>query len=286
MRTFAARAPNHLGDGVMALPAMHALAALGDLTIYAPRWGNDLYRQVRAAILPRGDMAPADVAVLFSPSFRAAWQARRCRRRIGTATDGRSLLLTDRIRPQRHMADTYRSLVEPVGGEVTGKPQWGILDEGQPSDVPEGHIAIQPIGATLGSREWRGFPTLAERLDAPVVWYAGPGQERALEHWAPAGAMRRVGLSLPALASSLQRARVWVSIDTGPAHFARACGVPTVCVHVSTSARESGPLGGISVAADVPQHGRLARALRGAPQPVHVPVDDVLLAIERVGGSR
>ena len=163
MRTFAARAPNHLGDGVMALPAMHALAALGDLTIYAPRWGNDLYRQVRAAILPRGDMAPADVAVLFSPSFRAAWQARRCRRRIGIATDVRSLLLTDRIRPQRHMADTYRSLVEPVGGEVTGKPQWGILDEGQPSDVPGSH-------RDSADRRDVGVTRVAWFSDARSVW--------------------------------------------------------------------------------------------------------------------
>src|SRR5690606_38407840 len=50
----AARAPNHLGDGVMALPALEALARLGDLTIHAPRWGEALYRDLPARVVPRG----------------------------------------------------------------------------------------------------------------------------------------------------------------------------------------------------------------------------------------
>ncbi|MEQ1508193.1 MAG: hypothetical protein ABMB14_38540 [Myxococcota bacterium] len=32
----AARAPNHLGDGVLALPAIAALARLGSVEVYAP----------------------------------------------------------------------------------------------------------------------------------------------------------------------------------------------------------------------------------------------------------
>jgi len=283
MTTYAARAPNHLGDGVMALPAMHALAALGELTIYAPSWAYDLYRDVDARIVPRGAMSRADVAILFPPSFRAAWESRRCRRRIGTASDGRALLLTDRVKPGIHMADTYTALVERAGAVVTSTPCWRSRGTDPSPDVPAGHVAIQPVGATLGAREWEGFSRLAQRLNSPVVWYAGPGQEEALERWAPKGADRRVGLSLPALACALKSARTWVSIDTGPAHFARACGVPTVCVHVTTNARESGPSGGISVATGTSSDGRwsMTRARRG---PLQVPVEDVLLAIERAGG--
>jgi len=273
MTTFAARAPNHLGDGVMALPAMHALAALGELTIYAPTWARDLYRDVDARVVPRGEMARADVSVVFSPSFRAAWQARRCRRRVGTPSDGRSFLLTDRVREETHMADTYAALVKCVGGLAAGYPQWRARSADPDADVPEGHVAIQPVGATLGSREWRGFSRLAQRVEAPVVWYAGPEQEKALATWAPPDSIQRVGLPLPALAAALNRARAWVSIDTGPAHFARACGVPTVCIHVSTSARASGPLGGISVASGVSE---------GACR--QVPIEDVMAAIRRVGG--
>ena len=80
MNRIAARAPNHLGDGVLALPALEALARLvgsrGRFEIYAPAWADDLYRDLPAIVRPRGTMAPADAAALFPPSLRAAIEAR------------------------------------------------------------------------------------------------------------------------------------------------------------------------------------------------------------------
>ena len=54
-------------------------------------------------------------------------------------------------------------------------------------------------------------------------------------------------MSLPAFAAALRRCAVFVSNDSGAAHFARACGVPTVVVHGSTTARRTGPAGAVPV---------------------------------------
>ena len=71
-----ARAPDHLGDGVMALPAMAALSRLGPLRIRGPGWARRLYRGLGEIVEDPGD---AELAVLFKPAFRAAWEARRVR---------------------------------------------------------------------------------------------------------------------------------------------------------------------------------------------------------------
>ena len=56
-----------------------------------------------------------------------------------------------------------------------------------------------------------------------------------------------MGLALPSFAQALSRCRVFVSVDTGPAHFSRACGVPTVVVHGSTTSERTGPSGSVGV---------------------------------------
>ena len=96
LRPITVRAPDHLGDGVLALPAVRALAELGPLRIEGPTWVPHLYRHLLPARPPGG---PAELAVLLKPSFSAAWQARGHTRRIGLSTDLRRLLLTTAVRP-------------------------------------------------------------------------------------------------------------------------------------------------------------------------------------------
>jgi heptosyltransferase-2 len=289
--TLAARAPNHLGDGVMALPALHALAAAGPLTIHAPAWGPTLYRDVAARVVPRGPI-DADVAVLFAPSFRSAWEARRCGRRIGVASDYRRWLLTDVVQEAEHRADTYARLAERAGAEVRGPPAWRS-DDGQGGTevdelgVPDGHVGLNPITVGGPVREWRRWAELADRLEAPVVFYGGPGEEALVA--AVAGPHRRlVGLTLPAFASALRRCRVFVSNDSGAAHFARACGARTVVVYGSTTASRTGPAGAVGVEgpdlACRPCYGRTCAVVgpEGAPPCLDVGVEVVLGAIDGV----
>jgi heptosyltransferase-2 len=129
------RAPNWLGDAVLALPAMAAIRRAfpdAELTVAAPASLAPLYREgttvhpdrvldlpdtQRAAIaaLTAGNF---DLGILFPNSFRSAWQLRRAGvpARWGYATAGRGLLLTRTSRPEkvaqpRHHADYFRSLV-------------------------------------------------------------------------------------------------------------------------------------------------------------------------------
>jgi len=129
------RAPNWLGDAVMALPAMAALRAafqdrtlilaaapsiaplFQEITQVAPDQILTVEKGAEASTLRS---AAADVAVLFPNSFRAAWVCRRAgiRQRWGYRAHGRSFLLTRGIgRPRGHLHQSayYRHLVTALG---------------------------------------------------------------------------------------------------------------------------------------------------------------------------
>ena len=93
------RMPDHLGDGVQALPALAALCAAHEVTAVGPSWVAVLSRGLACATAPEvtaaGEPGAFDAACLFKPSFSAAWKARRIRRRVGVSWDARRLLLTD-----------------------------------------------------------------------------------------------------------------------------------------------------------------------------------------------
>jgi heptosyltransferase II len=278
-----ARAPNHLGDGVMTLPAMHALAALDELVISAPRWGPELYRDVAATVIPRGPLPPADTAVLFSPSLRAAWQARRARRRIGTPTDHRRWLLTDPVAAGVHQTETYARLAAAAGAVVKGDPQWVPRRDDPDPEVPRDHVGLNPISASGAVREWPGFAALAARLPDPVVVYGGPGEEARVLPLA-SGRSTRIGLSLAAFGRALQQCRLFVSNDSGAAHFARACGTPTIVLYGSTIPAHSGPIGADAVFGPRPA----CAPCRGRWCPydldcLRIPVDVVLARIAAKG---
>src|SRR5262249_36687094 len=116
--------PNWVGDTVMATPAIHAVREkfpkahvvgvgrpyLRDLLDGSP-WINEFVDFDKHGPRPQRPVAVwrhfrqrmIDIALLFPNSFRAALVARLagCRRRIGYARYGRSLLLTDRLLPIR-----------------------------------------------------------------------------------------------------------------------------------------------------------------------------------------
>jgi len=241
----AARAPNHLGDGVMAMPALSALARRGEVTVYAPHWGADLYRDLPVRVRPRGRIAPADLAVLFPPSIRAAWESRRCHRRIGTATDLRGWLLTDVVPQVYGTARQYQALAHAAGVVANGKPSY-VARPDEVCDVPAGHVGLVPVSASGAVREWGGFRALADAIDRPVVFYGGPGEDDAVARVAGPH-LQRVGLRLPDFAAALQRCAVLVGNDSGAAHFGRACGVPVVTIFGSTTASATGAPGAIAV---------------------------------------
>ena len=129
------RAPNWLGDAVLALPAMAAARRAfprAELTVAAPTALAALYREgtdvrpdrvIELADKQRDAIAALaggkfDLGILFPNSFRSAWQLRRAGvpARWGYATSGRAFLLTrkspaEKATGPRHHADYFRALV-------------------------------------------------------------------------------------------------------------------------------------------------------------------------------
>ena len=274
------RGPNHLGDGVMALPALEALCRVGQVTVHGPRWAEALYRHLPVRVRPRGRLADGDVGVLLAPSLRAAREARHLPRVIGTPTDHRRWWLTDVVQPDHHTAGTYARLARRAVAVVEGAPVYPLHAGDEGPDLPMGHLALNPLSATGRVRTWQAWSQLATRAREPVVFYGGPGEGEALRDLAR-GFPTCVGLPLPALGRALQRARVLVSADTGPAHFARAVGVPTVVVYGSTSPLRSGPAGSVAVEGAAPCrpcHGR--RCAQGTLACLDIPVHRVEEALD------
>jgi len=92
--------PKHLGDAVLALPALRTLAALPDTSITLVCSSalvlDLLAEQGPWQGSPTFQRAANSIAVLLAPSFRVALQARAARvgTSIGLASDSRSLLLS------------------------------------------------------------------------------------------------------------------------------------------------------------------------------------------------
>lgn len=127
------RAPNPLGDAIMAIPAMAALrSALPGSTLFlaasaavAPLFQETTQvspdrmltvdSRTEPALLRE---AQADAIVLLTNSFRTAWAARQAgiRERWGYRAHGRSLLLTRAVRrPGRvHQSEYYLNLVRAL----------------------------------------------------------------------------------------------------------------------------------------------------------------------------
>lgn len=182
------RAPNWLGDAVLALPAMAALGRQfprADLIVAAPASMAALFREttnVRSAQvleLPanrrsaRREVAAAkpDAAVLFPNSFRSAWELRRSgvRERWGFASAGRSLLLTRRARVPNgrlHQSDYYRELVRGLGFECSADELPSITPSAasrsraeallEKQGFPEGArmVALMPGAAYGQAKQW------------------------------------------------------------------------------------------------------------------------------------
>jgi heptosyltransferase-2 len=195
------RAPNWLGDAVLALPAMAAVRAAfpsSELTIAAPPSVAALFRERIAAApdhvleVPSGTAAAKaaiqsgrfDAGILFPNSFRSAWILYRAgvRERWGYPTAGRGLLLTRRSRAKlakgHHQSDYYRALVSGLGvpcpdnaqprlapSEASAQRADGLLKQ-HPTATDRPLVALLPGAAYGEAKQWPSdrMAELAARL--------------------------------------------------------------------------------------------------------------------------
>jgi heptosyltransferase-2 len=140
------RAPNWLGDAVLALPAIAAIRRHfpgAHLAVAGPPPVAAVFREITAAQPDQVIEAPPDrrtaraliragrfdLGILLPNSFQSAWDLRRAGvpDRWGYATSGRGLLLTrrsalERQRGVRHHSDYFRALVLGFGIAVDDRP--------------------------------------------------------------------------------------------------------------------------------------------------------------------
>lgn len=248
------RAPDHLGDGVMALPAVEAATALGEAVIAGPRWCGELYRDLPASVVASEEIPriTADLAVLLKPSFSAAWATRHVRRRVGLATDHRGMLLHVAL-PERgpHRIDDLNAVARAAGAQPAGLPSYRIRAEDAEDlpTIPEGVVLLLPGTAKPETVRWPGFEALARRLGRRAVFAGGPADMAFIRQIA--GDARALGpLSIPELAALSTLASAIVGNDSGLPHLAaaarRAAALDVGALHVvygSTDPARTGPPG-------------------------------------------
>jgi ADP-heptose:LPS heptosyltransferase len=244
--TILVRAPDHLGDGVQALPAITALSKRYPLAIAGPAWRRDLYAHTGAAFDVSGD---EEIAVLFKPSFKAAWAVRGIPRRIGLSTGHRGLLLTDAVAPPGpHRADDYAAICAVLGVEVRGLPIFPAVAERAPIAIGPDAVLLLPGTRSAETVRWRGFRALASALGDRAVVVAGPGDLPDVADTVPAST-RLVGpFDVPQIAALAISASAVVGLDSGLTHLAAAArrSIGREGVHVvygSTDERHTGPPG-------------------------------------------
>jgi heptosyltransferase-2 len=281
--TLAVALPNWVGDAVMATPALRALRRClpgerivavvrpGIRPVLDPNPWTDVFLEVgrgagdlwRAAGALRREGARA--GILLPNSLRSALLFRLggVRRRIGYAREGRSLLLTDRLRPPMEgrrfkptSQITYYLALAGVLGAPTDDMRMELVateaDEAAASTAydaagldPSRTLLLAPGYAFGPSKAW---PTehwaalvrgAAERfgLDSAILCSPAEGAIATAIRDASGGAcafLHDKGITLASARAVVRRARAMVAIDSGLRHYAAAMGRPVVALFGST----------------------------------------------------
>lgn len=268
----------HLGDAVMALPALRALAdALPqrEVRVLARGPGADALRgQGRWRIVDALGRGPA---VLFSPSLRVALGAvaAGASPRIGLAGDGRRPLLTHvvpgpseplparsggrrlpRLLVAEHQGDAWRRVAETairVFGGQAAEPDdaWVPSPEAEErgrrawEEVGRPRVVVHPCVAGAATKGWGRWRDLVEDLGDACVVTGGPspGDAALVEAVGGLGLAGDRALPVDAWAALAVRAGTVVAPDTGVGHLARAAGARVISLFGASDPVRHAPRG-------------------------------------------
>jgi ADP-heptose:LPS heptosyltransferase len=218
--------PDHLGDLILAAPAVAALRAgfpAASITAWLGPWGEPVWRDYAAVDAIETCSFPGiggeRAASPLAPYALALRQARRLRGRFDLAIDLRFdywwgamaacwagipvagydlpecrpfLAQAVTYQPRLHETDQGPRLVEAVAGRPLGgfpqPPLWAEVEP--PAGLPEGAVAIHP-GTRVEVKQWdeARWAGVASELagEAPVVFTSGSEEELALARRIQAG---------------------------------------------------------------------------------------------------
>jgi heptosyltransferase-2 len=221
------RLPNWLGDVVQCEPLLRAFSGSAErLTLVGPRALQPLFSDVIAGAtwLSRGAGARAwrgnDLALLLDGSMRSAWRAALAGipKRVSWARGGKSLFLTDAVRPPRELGApavgcgrpgsnprwlprpfevSVAELASAAGVVLQGeRPRLSAGEEGRraaeilmgESGISDGErFVLAAVGGRPGSAKAVPIETWGATLEAiraktrvPVLLTCGPGEEERL----------------------------------------------------------------------------------------------------------
>ena len=275
------RAPNHLGDLVLALPA---LAALQGATIVVAAGLAPLIADTFDDILPftrgrAGFLATARAlrsrgvrrGILLPPSFSSAllFRAGGVGHLRGLDTDARRLLLADPVAradfDALHRAAGYLLLATGSAPAEPPRPRLAVSGDGIATArtligaAGRRVVGVFP-GSNASSRRWDAerFREVARQCAAGgdrVVVFGGPDERSLTAFVAGADALDLGGRTdLPLLAAGLASCDILVTNDSGPMHLAGAVGTPVVAMMGAGDPAATGPLGPVRalLVADLP----------------------------------
>ncbi|MBI5895274.1 MAG: lipopolysaccharide heptosyltransferase II [Desulfobacterales bacterium] len=286
------RAANWVGDAIMTTPTIRAIRRnfpSAHITLLAKPWVAPVFNHnpdidevmiykaagrhggwkglLRLAKEMRG--CRFDLAILFQNAFEAALLSflAGIPRRMGFTTDGRTALLTERIRTWRplkrgHLIDYYLGLLSGAGMALHGRQLTLVIT---PDEQLEARrylaemgmteqllVGLNP-GATFGTaKRWLPdrFAQLGRRLiaehKAQVVIFGGP-DEADLGRWLAAdigpGAIDLCGQTTLRQAMALiGQCGLFVTNDSGLMHVAAALEIPQVAIIGPTDPVATGPV--------------------------------------------
>ena len=294
------RGPNWLGDAVMCEPALSQVRtifpqaeitllvkpAIADLLAQHPAVNRTLVYDDRgrhAGLTGKWTLAGVlrrhrfDLAILFQNAFEAALISflAGISRRLGYATDGRSLFLTDPVAlpprdGRKHQVTYYWDLLKPLGGHGPAPaPRLFVTPEESAAiakrladagiDASDPVIGVNP-GSTYGhAKRWlperyaevvnRVLKDMQAQTGAKIgVAIVGAKGEEQLGHaiakWIKTRTVVCSGqTTVRELMAIVKRCQLFLTNDTGPMHVAAAFKVPLVAVFGPTDWQTTSPYG-------------------------------------------
>ncbi len=246
-------------------PALDQLIRVPRRWLKSPRAVRQLRRELRALQFD----TTIDLQCLTKSAIAARLSG--APRRIGYAGAlGRELsrLLNNELVPvdtqngALHVIDRYLAILQPLG-IVQPKVEFDLPEQAKDAQfaaatlaqlcLQPGGFAILNPGAGWQSKRWpaRRYGELARRLldeqglASLAVW--GPAEELGLaeEIVAASGGASQLApaTSMQQLASLSRQAKLFVGSDTGPLHLAVAVGTPSVSLHGTSLALQTGAYG-------------------------------------------
>lgn len=292
------RGTNWIGDAVMSVPALRRLRTSfpeAEISLLTRGWAEGIFRDADfiddiitidsdksrvASVIEQASAARKhsfDIAVLLPNSFESALAARLsgAERVFGYATDGRGILLTDKIgvpqwKNSRHEVFYYLNLVEAVeqafgrasAGQIANAgPILPVSEERKASartilansgvDPSRPTVAIAAGSKNSRAKRW-GVSKFAELADMLArrsnvnVILVGAPEEAAISadvRTAASGPLIDITgkTNLADAAAVLAVCDLLVSNDMGLAHLAPAGGTPAIVVFGPTNSVTTGP---------------------------------------------